>query len=121
MTAPAAEPVRPLPTRCAHTRPPVPVQVQYGPGRPPEIVAWLCPDCTEEMTVSPAYPEPTPPPEPRRVEVRIVSPVEELVRRSAFWRAWAVMTYALQVVAALALALAVVTLIAAAFLGHLLG
>ena len=116
MTRP--EPV-PLATRCTHSQPPVPVRVQYRPGVPPETVAWLCPDCTEELTVA-TRPAPRSEPAPRRVEVRIVTPVEELVRRSRFWRAWAVMTYGLQVVAALALALAVVTLIAAAILGHLM-
>lgn len=54
------------------------------------------------------------------VPVRIVTPVDDLVRRSAFWRAWAVMVHLLALIALTALALAVLVLLAAMFLGHLL-
>ena len=63
---PARPPRRPLPARCAHDGAPVPVEVHDTRDGHPETVAWLCPDCTEEVP-GPGYDRfgrrlPSPPP-----------------------------------------------------------
>jgi hypothetical protein len=51
------QPQRPTVARCRHPGPPVPVEVHDTLDGTPEVVAWLCPVCTEET-------RPPPPPWP---------------------------------------------------------